>query len=107
MVGRNPEVRQNILQLFHSSALGEHSGMENTLHRIRGVVYWKGLKQDVHAFVKDCITCQRNKHENVLPPGLLQPLPIPDRIWEDISMDFVEGLPVSLGRTQYWGWSIG
>lgn len=51
------------------------------------------MKAYVKQAVRECDICQRNKHENVLPPRLLQPLPIQEKAWEDISMDFIEGLP--------------
>ncbi|KAF7126963.1 hypothetical protein RHSIM_Rhsim11G0145700 [Rhododendron simsii] len=46
-----------------------------------------------------CDTYQRNKTETVASPRLLRPLPIPERIWTKISMDFMERLPVSQGKS--------
>lgn len=42
--------------------------------------------------------CQAHKHENVASPGLLQPLPIPEEVWIDVSMDFISGLSKSQGK---------
>lgn len=55
------------------------------------------MKLDVENFVNQCSTCQQAKHERSHPAGLLQPLPIPVGPWEDITMDFIEGLPRSNG----------
>lgn len=57
------------------------------------------MKQDIKNFVAECDACQRQKGEIVGTPGLLQPLPIPNRTWTDISMDFIEGLPKSHGKS--------
>ena len=49
--------------------------------------------------VAKCDTFECHKGEMTLLPRLLEPFPIPTRIWTDISMDFIEGLPKSGGKT--------
>ena len=46
----------------------------------------------------ECLVCQRNKGETIKTPGLLQPLSIPSQRWEEVSMDFITGLPRSKGH---------
>ncbi|GJV18918.1 transposon ty3-G gag-pol polyprotein [Tanacetum coccineum] len=88
-----------VLQHFHASPEGGHFGFHKTLARVKGSFWWSGIKDGVKRFIHDCHVCQRFKTESCRPAGLLQPLPIPSRIWEDISMDFIEGLPPSNGFT--------
>ncbi|KAJ0482832.1 putative nucleotidyltransferase, Ribonuclease H [Helianthus annuus] len=86
-----------VLNLGHSSPEGGHFGLHKTLAKIRSNFWWEGLKTSVKKHIRECQTCQRFKSDNMKPAGLLQPLPIPERVWEDISMDFIEGLPISNG----------
>jgi len=57
------------------------------------------MRSDVRTFIAACVTCQLTKYDNRKPAGLLCPLPIPYRPWEDLSMDFIMGLPAYKGHT--------
>ncbi|KDP33197.1 hypothetical protein JCGZ_12719 [Jatropha curcas] len=86
----------DIIEQFHNST---HEGFFKTLQRIRSTFYSPNLKNKVRTFIRECDICQRHKAEHTLSASLLQPLPIPNRIWEEISMDFIDDLPNSKGKT--------
>jgi Integrase zinc binding domain len=51
------------------------------------------MRRDVKEYVRSCDSCQRNKPRNQLPIGLLNPLEVPTRRLELVSLDFVMVLP--------------
>ncbi|GJZ21919.1 putative ribonuclease H-like domain-containing protein [Tanacetum coccineum] len=99
VVGNNEAVRLKLITYFHSSVVGVHSGVQETLKRIYAFFYWKGLGKMVKHQIYLCDVCQRNKLYLAAYPELLQPLPILKKVWKDVSMDFIKALPVSQGRT--------
>ena len=90
---------KHILHEFHSSLIGGHVGFIRTFARIIAQFYWKGMHKDIKEFVQTYLVCQQAKVANTLHASLLQPLPIPYQIWEDLAMDFIIGLPNSNGFT--------
>jgi hypothetical protein len=50
------------------------------------------MRRDVERHVQRCPTCLKTK-SCLNAHGLYTPLPIPSVPWEDISMDFILGLP--------------
>lgn len=89
---------QSILQQYHNSPTGGHSGEHRTYGCIAKEWFWKGMKKQIVEYVKKCEIFQRQTASSLSPAGLLQPLPIPSQVCEQISMDFVEGLPKSGGK---------
>ncbi|GJS32512.1 retrotransposon-related protein [Tanacetum coccineum] len=99
VVGNDEQLRNTIVQHYHADAVGGHSGTTVTTHKIKSLFYWKGLHKIVKKYVRECDVCQINKSDLAAYPGLLQPLPVPKRVWSDISMDFIVGLPKSQGKS--------
>jgi len=86
----------SILATAHGAG---HEGVQKTLHRLRASFYNPGANRLVRDYIHGCATCQRNKTEHLHPAGLLQPLPVPTAVWQDIALDFVEGFPRVGGKS--------
>lgn len=88
-----------LLEEFYSSQTAGYGGLKTTLMRLSHLFYWPRMQQDVKGFVEKCFTCQQMKFSTQAPAGLLQPLPIPSMVWDELTMDFINGLPKSRGYT--------
>ncbi|TYK09954.1 Ty3/gypsy retrotransposon protein [Cucumis melo var. makuwa] len=92
VVGQEPEEFPNFT--VHQGVL-QFKG--RTYKRITRELYWDGMKKNIKKYCEECLICQRNKTLALSPAGLLNPLEKPDTIWNDISVDFIDGLPKSAG----------
>lgn len=57
------------------------------------------MANDIQTYLRSCGVCQHCKYNNAASLGLLQLLPIPESVWIDISMNFIDCLPISFGKT--------
>jgi transposase InsO family protein len=97
------EVRQEVLQEAHSSAYSIHPGCTKMYQDLKEHFWWNGMKREIAQYVAKCLVCQQVKAEHQRPGGLLQPLPIPEWKWQNITMDFVTALPKTpKGHNAVW-----
>ncbi|GJW63643.1 putative nucleotidyltransferase, ribonuclease H [Tanacetum coccineum] len=97
-VPNDQALREKVMTEAHSSPFTIHPGSTKMYRDLKQYFWWNGMKQDVATFVSKCMTCQQVKIEHQRASGLLQPLEIPMWKWDEISMDFVTGLPTTQKR---------
>ncbi|GJW86993.1 RNA-directed DNA polymerase, partial [Tanacetum coccineum] len=87
-------VREAIILETHQGGLAGHFGRDKTVGLVSERFFWPKLVRDVVKVLNRCRICRLAKthHTN---QGLYTPLPTPNRPWEDVSIDFVLGLPLT------------
>jgi hypothetical protein len=89
------EIRELILRKAHDSTYSIHLGSTKMYLDLKSRYWWYGMKRDVAEYVALCDNYQRVKEEHQRHVGLLQSLKIPQWKWEEISVDFIVGLPTT------------
>jgi transposase InsO family protein len=82
------DIYARLLDEIHRQASIAHPGKKKTKELVRSRYYWPTWVKDVDRYIDNCLICKRTKEWHDKTPGLLKPLPIPDRPWQHISIDF-------------------
>lgn len=85
-------MRENLIKEKHSGGLVGHFGIDKTIALVSEQHFWPHIHKDVKRYLQSCRVCQvaKGSSQNV---ALYKLFIVPVRHWEDISMDFVLGLP--------------
>ena len=103
VIPKDLELQKRILDEAHLSRYSIHPGNNKMYQDLKQRFWWTRMKREIARYVSECDTCQRVKASHLRSAGLLQPLSIPSWKWEDISMDFIVGLPkTSKGYDSIW-----
>jgi hypothetical protein len=93
VVPKDMGVRQQILDEAHLSRYSIHPKRTKMYQDLKQHYWWTKMKVEIARYVEECDTCRRVKAVHMKAAGPLQSLPVPTWKWEDISMDFIVGLP--------------
>ena len=66
-----------------------HFGQFKMSQYIRRYFWWPSMSHDIESYCKTYSICMTSKDTNSKPIGLLHSLPIPDRPWQSIGLDFM------------------
>jgi hypothetical protein len=87
------ELRQLILDEPHFTRFSIHLGSNKMYHDLKYRFWWTKMKIEIARYVTKCDTYQKVKAVHLKLAGEVELLHILAWKWEDISMDFIVGLP--------------
>ena len=89
------ELKKKLMYESHITVFTMHPGGNKMYQDLKQYYWWRGMKKDVTEYVSKCLTYQQVKDEHQVLFGLLNPIPIPQWKWDNITMDFVSSFPLT------------
>ncbi|KAI2652639.1 Transposon Tf2-9 polyprotein [Labeo rohita] len=89
----------SLLGTAHKSLGSGHPGSQRTLSLLQSCYWWPSMRRDTIRYVQSCSVWAMSTSPRQLPTGKLVPLPIPQRPWSHLGVDFVTDLPAAEGNT--------
>jgi len=81
-------LRTALIREAHDQPLSGHPGHRKLRQLLQVRYYWPSQGKDIDTYIDNCHTCRRSHVPRDKKPGLLHPLPVPDRPWQHITVDF-------------------
>nr|GEU81118.1 reverse transcriptase domain-containing protein [Tanacetum cinerariifolium] len=85
--------RDMIIHESHKSKYSIHPGSDKMYQDLKKLYWWPNMKAHIVTFVSKCLTCAKVKAKHQKPSSLLQQPKLPEWKWENITMEFISGLP--------------
>ena len=97
VVSKSGGLHELLIEELHVTPLAGHLGVLKLTHALFQRVWWPKLRESVTSFVHSCTIYTQTKDSIAIPPGLLQPLPVPESRFSSWSIDFTTDLSLSHG----------
>ena len=89
------ELIQTVIERHHDDPMCGHPGIAKTMELISRNYRFSKMKDEVTAYIRKCISCQKNKSARHPKYGQLQLATVPEAPWDEVTMDFVVKLSKS------------
>jgi hypothetical protein len=88
VIPNEDELRTRLCDEFHRPPHRAHPERGKMRKMICQQYFWPGMGLYIDRYVGNCPECKRSKNSRLKPAGLLRFLPIPQKPWQHITMDF-------------------
>ena len=89
------ELKKKLMNESRNTIFTMHPRGNKMYQDLKQYYWWWGMKKDIVEYVSKCLNCQQIKAEHQVLSGFLNPISIPQWKWDNTTMDFVSGFPLT------------